>query len=369
MPIIDDGMTGPQIRANINALEGLQEMDIASRALIEGDPGFLAANNATSAVSVATGAVNTTVATTGGYPRIGKVLFVEQITMSLDKAAIAQANIPADGSARFAGVAPQVLVAAGVPVVMPVRQIIRPVHFASGAITLSVRNNLTGGSLSYIGTITATGRTMTDDFNFTADHTIMVAGDSTTNGTGPTATQTMYPFLVREWLNSQGYNCRVLLKSASGTTSAEHETFRKQGWHSSTLNKYSLGIYNLGINDAGGAVSSATFLANVTAFWNWWSKAYPNAPLIILGPTPLENNTTEAAAATYRSAVAAWVTSVNSPRLAFADPTALWDRAVTANYAGSDTPGSRVHYVDAPHALVAGLIQTTISSGNLWPAR
>lgn len=335
---------------------------------IEGYPLALFGNTATGTVT-ASGAINTGIAGSSQPPLIGKIPYIDTATVVADGAGVMQLGIGGDPIQRFPGFAYQFITAPNIPVTIPVKQLIRPYMFQNGILSVSCRNNLTAGSVTYKCSVSANCRVITDDTNFSADHVIMCASDSTWNGTGPTATWFMAPFLLRDFLRSRGFNCRVVLKTVSGSTSNDHEIWRKAGWHAELLQRPSMGIYNLGLNDAGNGVARATHLANVQAFWTWWSARFPNAPLIILGPTPTELDSTEALSANYRSDVSAWVTSVASPRLKYADPTALWDRKVASNYAGSDTPGSRVHYSDGPHALVAGLLQSVITANNLWPSR
>ncbi len=342
---------------------GTVGVDLLQRGLVEGDPLQLFANNSGAGVAVAAGAVNTVVIASTQPPRIGKIFFADTALISLDNPAVAQLGVGGDTVGRFPGISTQVLIGANAPIAIPVRALIRGFAFQNGIFGVNVRNNLNAGSVTYKGSVTVNGFVITDDLNFSAKHTLGFFGDSTLNGTGPTTTASMWPFIVRDWLIAQGFDCRNILKSVSGSTSGDHEGWRKAGWHGA-LSKYAMGFYNLGINDAGAGVSAATALANATAFWTWWDKKYPKAPLVIVGITPLENNTSETAAAAIRSAVAAWVTSVASPRLKYVATEALWDRTVASNYAGTDAAGSRVHYTDAPHALVAGAITTMLAANN-----
>lgn len=334
---------------------------------VEGYP--LGVFNWTSGVSVPTGGTNTSIIGTTTPPTIGKIAYIDTATAVVDNIGLMQIAVNGDGAGRFPGFGAQFLASPNIPVTIPIKQLIRPYQFGNGSILMTCRNNLTAGSVTYRGSLSANCRVITDDTNFSADHVCLFAGDSTINGTGPTATYKMWPFIVRDFLLSQGYNCRVVLKSVSGSTSADHELWRQSGWHGAVLQRPSFGVYNLGINDSANATAVGTYLANVQAYWTWWSKAFPNAPLIIMGPTPHENDTVEALSVTYRSTVAAWVASVGSARLKFADPTALWDRKVASNYAASDTAGNRVHYTDGPNAAVAVLLQSVITANNLWPAR
>ena len=98
----------------------------------------------------------------------------------------------------------------------------------------------------------------------------------------------------------------------------------------------------IGVNDAGGAVSGSAYTSNLTAFWSWASKRYPDAKMVICGVTPLENNTSEANAATLRSAASSYVSGVADSRLKYINLGSAFDRTVSSNYVGSDPAGSRV---------------------------
>lgn len=336
---------------------------------VEGDTFQVNALNS-AGTAVATGAVNTQVVSATQVNTAGKLIYLDVVKAGLSAGAIAQIGISGDTGARFPGYADMIMFPSGGGTIqVSAKKLLRPFQFQNGLVTLSVRNNQTAGSVTYTSTISANAIRITDDLNFSADHLILAVGDSTLNGTGPTSTQAMWPFLARDYLRGEGHNCRVVLKSVSGSTSSEHEAWRKAGWHRSVLQRPSMGFYNLGLNDAANAVPLATYLANVQAFWNDWKTWVPNAPLIVVAPTPLESDTKEAAAAVYRSAVVDWVASVDSPKLKVANPSALWDRKVTSNYAATDTAGERVHYTDGPNALVAGLVQNVISTNGLKPTR
>lgn len=353
--------------AQVGAIGATISADLARVAQIEGDPFFLAGNNGASAVSVATGGVNTTITSTGGYPRVARCFYVEEAIISLDTPAIAQLNVPADSQARFAGMSPQVLLGASSPKSVTLKQPIRPVQFASGAVSIAVRNNLQAGAVNYKGTVTLVGRVITDDFNLTAPYTLLYTGNSTAAGTGPSATEKAQAFLIRDYLREQGYDCRLVLKAVGGSTSVDHDTWRKQGWHSTVVQRPNLGILDIDINDAGNGITPAVNLEKAQAFWTDWKSRYPGVPLIVIGCTPLENDTSESNAAAMRTAKADWIDAANDPLLKFVDMTGAWDRKVTSNYLGSDTAGSRVHYVDTPHAIFAGRVTAAINTHDLWP--
>lgn len=329
----------------------------------EADPFTLFINTASAPVAVSTGAVNVNICGLN-LSLIGKCCIIDKMVVSLNLPALAQFAIPMQGPPQPGATANQGTHQFYHPGTSPVvfdSPILVRAHgntsSASNSPSLNVRNNLTGGTVNYVGAVSVSGWRMADDIDFGAPRVAMFVGDSIINGTGPTISATMYPYIFKSYLASVGPRARVVLKSISGATSSDHEQYRAGGWHD--INQCDLIFYGVGVNDAIGGVSGATFTANLTAFWSWASRRYPIAKVVILGASPLENNTQEAAAVTLRAAASAFVASVNAPnRLAFIDLGSSFDRTVTSNYVGTDTPGSRLHPNNTGHAAIAATIQS-----------
>jgi lysophospholipase L1-like esterase len=327
----------------------------------EAEPFCIMNHNGLAPVTVPTGSVNTVI-TGPSQAVIGKSVIADQVIVGLNQPGIVQlgfANIGPPTSAGTQGFL-QVYHPGTSPLVLTGPFMSRSygtTGTAVGSWGMTIRTNLTGGSVNYVGSLSVIGWRLTDDFDFTAPKVAMFVGDSLLNGTGPTATPKMYPFIFKSYLNSIGQRVRVVLKSISGTTAEAHETYRAGGYHD--INQCDLIVYQLGVNDAVSAVSGTTFTNYLTLFWNWASKRYPTAKMLILGVPPLENNTSEANAATLRTAAANYVASVNSSRLAYINLGGSFDRTLgTTVYASSDTAGSRLHPNDTGHAAIAATLQT-----------
>lgn len=305
--------------------------------------------NSAGPITVATGGGNTGLATAQGPSLVGKAVYIQEVTASLSSPGVGQIQIAASADGRFAGYVRQVVMGAS-GVSIAVRQIIRAFMVSTSNVLLNVRNNMTAGSVDYYGAVSASGWRITDDLDFDAPKVVMFVSDSTMNGTGPTKTATMWPFLFKKRLRELGTRARICLKSVSGATSADHEGWRAAGYHD--IARADLIVYAVGINDAGDAVSDSAFVANLTAFWQWASKRYPKAKVVICGVTPLENNTSETRAAGLRTAASDYVTGVADERLKYINLGSAFDRTVSSNYAASDTPGARVHPNDTGHAAI-----------------
>lgn len=299
----------------------------------------------------AAGNVNTQVAaTSAGMPFIGKAMWAETVTVSVDQKAIIQIGLGGDSSSRCPGFTTQHVADVGVPVVIPIRQLFRGFQVQTAIWTVHVRRMLSAspGTDVINASISVQGWALTDDFAFDADKTILFVGDSILNGgSGPSRTALMWPFKFRDYLRSLGTRARVVLKSVSGSFTSDHETWRQGGFHD--IDNPDLIVYALSVNDAGSSVSSATVLANATAFWEWARDRYPNAKVILCGTSPLANNTSETNAAAYRTALQTYVAGVNDARLKYVNLGAAFDRTVSGNYTGADG----IHPNDTGHAALA----------------
>lgn len=197
-----------------------------------------------------------------------------------------------------------------------------------------------------VGT-SATAWTLADSINFDAKKVVLMIGDSTWNGTGPTSVLTCIPFLINKFYRDQpGGDCRYILKAYSGSNSSGHESLRAAGKYE--FPQVDAIFYNLGINDAGQGVSPATRTANVQALIAWKQRRYPKAKLVIFGTTPVQDNATEAAIATMRTADQATVAAGADPNVLYCNLGASFDRTVGANYVTTDgADGTRIHPIDA----------------------
>jgi len=291
---------------------------------------------------------------------VGRTLFVESVTITLDNAAVAQVSVNPDTGSRFPGWFAQVMVSAGQPVTIPVNQIMRPFMFQNGYFNLAVRNNLTGGSVNYRGSIAVSGFVLTDDLNFSADYTMLVAGDSISASTGPTATAKMYHHLVKQRLIGAGYNTRIVAKAVSGSTSSEHETWRKAGFHDA-LGRVGIGMYCLGTNDGLTGVSPATVVANALAYQQRFRAKWPKAPLIVVTPPP-NNSGFETQMAAIRAALVTAVAGWGDAKTIVADIGAAWTATDATKYTDN------VHPNDAGHALIDPIIWAAMQAGGALPS-
>lgn len=314
-------------------------------------------------ITPAAGGINTQVAALAAPPTVGKVLWAQQLSASFDKPALGQLLITADASGRFPSNGWQFLTRLE-PTLLNFP--IRGFTVTNGIVALNVREMLstTPGTDTLSGGISLSGFEITDDLDWGAPKVIMIAGDSTICGTGPTRSATHWPFMFKKYLrDTYGIRARLVAKSRSGSTTADHELWRAAGWHD--IEQCNLGIYNVSINDVINATANNVTVANMMAYWDWFKLRYPTAPLILCGTTPLENNTPEALAATLRTAIPAAIAlrpAEEQARLKFINLGSAFDRTVAANYASSDPGGSRIHPDDDGNALIAPVFNAAFTA-------
>jgi len=195
--------------------------------------------------------------------------------------------------------------------------------------------------------IGTTGYALADSTNFDAKKVHLFIGDSIWNGTGPSTTDTCIPFLINQYYQNKGIDCRYILKAYSGSRSDGHERKRASGDYN--FPQVDVIHYNLGMNDAG-VLTTNQSMANVTAMVTWALARYPGVKIIIYGPTPRQD-ANESALVALRSAESAYVAGLNNSNVKFCDLGNSFDRTVFANYVSTDTSGSAVHPGDTGLSL------------------
>lgn len=299
---------------------------------------------------------------------LSKALWVESVTITSNKQFDAQLSIM---SALYStvGQVHRVLMGQWGSVVLPIRQLWRPAianaaASSTGIALLNNRNGIDGTLTGALVNVTTTGFSVYDDFDLGADKVCLVIGDSILNGAAG-ITEKIYSteWLIREYFRADNQRLRIVNKSISGGTSSDQE--RQRAYGMLDLPQVDLIVYMLGANDNGAGISTATHKANVAAAIDWKQRTYPTAHMLVIGSSPAENNTTEAALVLYRAADSQAVSEASDSKLHFIDLTACFDRTNTANYASTDTAGSHIHPSDAGHAAMFAVIQTALNSADI----
>lgn len=336
-----------------------RETRLIDRIMVEGDPWYAYATllNGTISANQVIGSI--------GLQSLTKAFWIESVTISSNRQVDIQFSI--GGTFANQQQITRLILYPGVPAIIPIRSLVRPTLAAAGVTAIGefrIRTVLDATPTGAYVIGSAAGYAIYDDFNTKADKVMLVIADSILNGTaGITGKPKSMEWLTRGYFRDQGANLRVINKSVSGSTTSDHERFRAHGLYDFPQVDYL--HYQLGTNDAGAGASAATVQANVAAMIAHKQKLYPDATMIVWGPTPRENTTTETTLISLRTGMQAAVTAAADPKVKYASLAAAFDRTLSSNYASSDTAGDRIHPNDAGHAAAYSLIQAFLSAQNV----
>lgn len=223
-----------------------------------------------------------------------------------------------------------------------------------------------GDSATIVVRAHVAGYRVTSDYNWSSRRTLLWIGDSIANGSGMTNASSLDPavnftFQARNWLNDRGYDYRLIQKTWGGAWTNDSEKWRQIGALDTAFpDRCGIVMFNMGANDWS---APATALANLQIFVPWALLKYPNAIIVVCGPTPAENNTTEAGIATIRSNFSAYVAGLANARVKYLNLGTAFDRtAGTTYYSTADTPGSRIHPNSAGCAAIGSVITAFLAS-------
>jgi hypothetical protein len=219
----------------------------------------------------------------------------------------------------------------------------------------------TGVALTLFGvrlTSSAKAWTLADSINFGAKKVALMFGTSLWNGTGPTTPDNCIPYLINQFYQEQGVDCRYILKAYSGSTSVGHENYRRAGKYN--FQQADAVFDDLMTNDSvlgvpvGDVNTPGSFLYNLDRRVRWTKQRWPNRLHVVLGSPPLQNDTYEAARAALVSAAATYIAGLGSGhRTLFYDQGGSFNRVDANNYVSSDgAAGTRIHPGDAGFAQV-----------------
>jgi hypothetical protein len=222
-----------------------------------------------------------------------------------------------------------------------------------------------GDNANVILKMHTSGWRITDDLNLTARKSILWVGDSILRGSGLTggvaAGKDMYSFITKEYLNLQGFDYRLINRAVGGASSVNSELWRVQD-RLTTQSPRNVGIvfYNMGANDS---ADPATYTTNLTTFVQWALMKFPTALIIVLGPTPAENNTTEAGLVTIRGNASSYVSGLANSRVKYLNLGTAFDRTLGVTvYSTADSAGVRIHPNVASNAAIGAMITSYLST-------
>lgn len=200
---------------------------------------------------------------------------------------------------------------------------------------------------------------ITDDFNFHARKVISWVTTSIGNGTGPTATGYMYPFLYKDYLRSLGKSVRLEINAISGGSSETHFLFETQGAYDTTMQgKHpDIIVFDTAVNDASSNEPAEDYVARLRQYSERALTQPENRKVLVkvLGGTPLENATNFARMQVLDNAAEDLVDELNDTypdRVFYVGHSDAFPNTDASKYASSDTPNFRIHLNDSGHADV-----------------
>lgn len=327
-----------------NTSDNLQTMLVR-----EGMPIYASSNNAAGVRASGEGL-------TSHFINAGHAWFVDTLTLSSneDITVLVTTSAPSIAATGVTGMNYRVMLKAGVPLPISINRFIYELN------TISIlTQTVTTAGFAFISSLG--GVRVCNDFAFDADKTMLVIGDSISNGTGPSYGSDQYTFIVRDWLYSQGKSTRCMLKGSGSYTSANITALRKTGQLMPTAPD--LVLYNIGINDASLAAFQAEFpsiLAHKQKYWH-------NAKMICLGMTPRQGALEASVSVPIRSYMASTISALNDSKIYYCSLANAFSSVGDTYYMTTDgtTNTSRIHPNDAGHALIASVITQFITDNNI----
>lgn len=205
----------------------------------------------------------------------------------------------------------------------------------------------------------------------TCDSLFMFIGDSITVAeTGipviadaGTMKNSTWTWQLRYKMRRAGHRVRMVMKGISGTNTAQHVVFMKNGDYD--LPGYKIINILLGTNNASQAVTVENFIADITEMVTYFRAMYPDAVIVLCGATPTDNTTWHNLLVTYRAALSAYVTALADPITKYIDLGDSFTRTDLTNYATTDTAGSKIHLSVQGNLAVSTNWWTKFSAFNL----
>ena len=213
------------------------------------------------------------------------------------------------------------------------------------------------------------GLVLTDSQNFDGNNLCLWVGDSITAMSGLPQNNIAKKFelhthMVNNYLISKGKDTRLSVQAQGGTTSTQGESARLRGFFDGP-GKAQYYFYHFGANDASQGVSSSVYTSNIGKFITWALSKNPTSTIIILGITPIENNTINTNAIALRSAANTYINGLGLSNVFYCELGNAFDRTNSSFYSTADTAGSRIHPNVAGMSAIYNVISGFLLSNNI----
>lgn len=214
---------------------------------------------------------------------------------------------------------------------------------------------------------------MTNDFNFSANKVILWIGDSITRGTNLSATggiltgdgsnllttalspEDHFTFQVRNYLQTQGVDCRLVNKAMGDMDSFTLEAWRKRGWLD--IDQADIIFYQMGMNCAQNpAITDSVYINNLNKIIELRNRKFKNSPIVFVGDSPTNDDTRHNRLTQLRALKAAKANI--SDNIYYVTLEDIFDRKVLSNYNSNDG----VHPNVASNILMSNKINTYLTN-------
>lgn len=217
--------------------------------------------------------------------------------------------------------------------------------------------------------VVTNGVVITDSQNFDANNLCLWVGDSITAMSGLPQNNYAYKYqlhthMINNYLISKGKDTRLSIQAVGGTTSSQGESARLRGFFDGP-GKAQYCFYHFGANDAIQGVSSSIYTTNIGNFITWALSRNSTTKIIILGITPLQNNTSNTNAIALRSAANSYVNGLGKSNVFYCELGNSFDRTNSSYYSSADPAGSGVHPNIAGMQAIYNVISSFLLSNNI----
>lgn len=178
----------------------------------------------------------------------------------------------------------------------------------------------------------------------TADKVIYYAGDSVTAltsvGVRAYRTADFHIFQVENAINKaydeagSPLSIRLVNKAIGSQTVFDFVKYIQSGV--ATIPQCDIFMLCYGINEAMANMDPAVFKGYLQQVWDWFKTNYESGHMVIVGSTPLNNNTNEARLVILRATIVQFVTEINDPRLSECSMANTFNRLDLSFYNNSD---------------------------------
>jgi lysophospholipase L1-like esterase len=236
---------------------------------------------------------------------------------------------------------------------------------------INILEEVTGGGVNITGGLKMTAN-LINPYRLTlsqlnrAEKVIYWLGDSITGltsvGTRKFLADDFHIYQVENAINQEyvdegvSLSIRTVNKAVGGQTSFDCQKYIAN--RVADIDQADLIMFAYGTNEAINNVSTTDFQSYINYAWNWFKRRYPNSHMILVGATPLNNNTNNTRLIDHRAVMSSFVTATADARLSYVSMENAFDRTVLSNYTSNDGvhPGTQACFNSMASILSAHIL-------------